>query len=599
MTEHRATGSYHERVHRRGISVRLGLSAALALAIPFVPGLDTGQRVALASFVVGYALVATLVDLIATPRRNELASVVNAVLGLAGICAVTLTVPAALVAALFPYLLAVTFVALMWGLAAGLVAAGSVAALAWLGQWAAPPSDRLDPFALVTFTVVAVGVALVVDRLSAERRSQADHFGRLYEALSEVSPTPDLEATLDSISASVDAAVASSYSAIMLREGDHLVLAAPRLSMGWSDDDIARYTRAELESRNRSPLALAMTEGVSVVVADLEREDRFGDWARRWRQVAGRYGIRSLVAVPLRLADETIGVLHVLYTRRKAIDREELKLLEAYADQASMVIARAQAYQREKELAERLEEADRLKSEFLGMVSHELRTPLTAVKGFVDTVLLHWDRLGEQQRRELLGRASGNADELARLIGQLLDFTRVEADRAEVVPRLCSLARIVDDVVADSGPVLGDHELLIDVPRRLSVVADPDAVCQVLRNLLTNAAKYSEAGTEIAVRAAPRGFEILVEVEDHGEGIAPDDVERVFERFYQACSPAHGRRGTGIGLAIVRRYVELHGGRVWVDSILGVGSTFSFTLPAAVQTGEGDDVGDAPSAEAV
>ncbi len=575
--------------------MRLGLSAALALAIPFVPGLESGQRVALASFVVGYALLATLVDLIATPRRNQLASIVNAVLGLVGIYVITLVVPEALVAALFPYLLAVTFVALMWGFAAGLAAATTAAAFAWLGQWAAPADDRVDPLALVAFTIVAVGVALVVDRLSTERRNQADHLARLYEALSDVSPTPDLEATLDSISTSVDAAVGSLTTAIMLREGDHLALAAPRLPPGWTEDEIARATRAELRTRDQSPVALAMSSGLAVVVSDLDREDRFPAWVQQWRHAVGRYGVHSLVAVPLQLGDERIGVLHVLFARRGAVGREERMLLEAYAEQVSMVIARAQAYQREKEAAERLEEADRLKSEFLGMVSHELRTPLTAVKGFVDTVLLHWNRLPDEQRRELLGRASGNADELARLIGQLLDFTRVEADRAEVVPRLCSLAKIVDDVIADSGPVFDDHELRIAVPRHLSVVADPDAIGQVLRNLLTNAAKYSPVGTEISVGAAPRGLEVLVEVADHGEGIAPDDVERVFERFYQVGSSEQARRGTGIGLAIVRRYVELHGGQVWVDSILGVGSTFSFTLPAAVQTGEGD----APSAEAV
>lgn len=589
---------YVERVHRRGIQVRLGLCAVIAVCFSVVPGLDAADRLTLVGVVVGYGLVATGVDLVATSARNNLASVINALLGLAVIFAVTLVVPSAFGVALLPYGIAVLFCAIVWGSRAGMATAAGASVLVWIAQAVAPPADRMEPVVAVSVTIAFFGVALVSDRISVERRSQIEHFGRLYEAMRSVSSLPDLSTTLESVTAAVSSAVGAYGTAVMLKEGDHLVLTGSLAErVGFTDEEIADYTRRELSSGDRSPLARALNTGRSVVIEDIALDTEFPEWAAQWRRVMAGTGVESQVVVPLHLGGDPIGVMNVLFARTGAGSDEERHLLEAYAEQAAMVIARAQAYQREKEATERFEEADRVKSEFLGMVSHELRTPLTAVKGFVDTVLLHWEKLDDQQRRELLGRASGNADELARLIDQLLDFTRVEANRAEVIPRLCSLAVVVDDVARDLAPVLEEHALTVDVARHLSVVADPDAVGQILTNLLTNAVKYSEPSTNVIVRAERLGPDVYVSVTDEGDGIPPDEVDRVFERFYQVGTTDRARRGTGIGLSIVRRFVELHGGEVWVDSILGVGSAFTFTLPAAVTAG-GDEQ-DPPAAQAV
>ncbi|MEZ5171496.1 MAG: GAF domain-containing sensor histidine kinase [Acidimicrobiia bacterium] len=588
---------YVERVHRRGIQVRLGLCAVIAVCFSVVPGLDTADRLTLVGFVVGYGLVATAVDLVATSARNNTASVINALLGLVVIFTVTLVVPGAFGVALLPYGIAVLFCAIVWGFRAGMATATGASVLVWIAQALAPPADRMEPVVLVSVTIAFFGVALVSDRISVERRSQIEHFGRLYEAMRSVSSLPDLSTTLESVTAAVSSAVGAYGTAVMLREDDHLVLTGSIAErVGFTDKEIADYTRRELAA-GTSPLARALTTGRSVVIEDIALDEEFPEWAAEWRRVMAGTGVESQVVVPLHLGGEPIGVMNVLFARTGAGSEQERHLLEAYAEQAAMVIARAQAYQREKEATERFEEADRVKSEFLGMVSHELRTPLTAVKGFVDTVLLHWDKLDDSQRRELLSRASGNADELARLIDQLLDFTRVEANRAEVVPRLCSLAVVVDDVTRDLAPVLEEHTLTVDVPRHLSVVADPDAVGQILTNLLTNAVKYSEPSTTVVVRAERTGPDVYVSVTDEGDGIPPDEIDRVFERFYQVGTTDRARRGTGIGLSIVRRFVELHGGEVWVDSILGVGSSFTFTLPAAVTAG-GDEQ-EPPAAAAV
>jgi len=241
----------------------------------------------------------------------------------------------------------------------------------------------------------------------------------------------------------------------------------------------------------------------------------------------------------------------------------------------------AQASEREHTVAEQLARADQQKSEFLALVSHELRTPLTAVKGFVDTVLLHWERLPGDRRRELLTRASSNADELGRLVRQLMEFGRTESGPIEIAPDTVEVASAVDVALCGIAPVTAGHRMEVEVPARLAVDADADAFNHVLVNLLTNAVKFSPSGSTVSIRARQDGDEVVVSVADEGAGIAPDEQERIFDRFYQSQNDSHAR-GTGIGLTIAQRFTAQHGGRIWVDSEPGHGATFSFTMPVAV-----------------
>jgi signal transduction histidine kinase len=225
-------------------------------------------------------------------------------------------------------------------------------------------------------------------------------------------------------------------------------------------------------------------------------------------------------------------------------------------------------------------EAAREQGEFLALVSHELRTPLTAVKGFLDTVLLHWNQLPDDRRRELLDRASVNADELNRLVGQLLDFSRLDATRIRLSPQPTLITDVAERVLDELGPALAEHPVDVDADGTV-VIADGNAFGQVLMNLLTNAAKFSAAGAPITVRAAAGSEEVIVSVADHGTGIPLEEQDRIFERFYQSPSNMLSRRGTGIGLTIAKRFTEMQGGRIWVESLPGVGSTFFVTMPAA------------------
>ncbi|HMF83730.1 MAG TPA: ATP-binding protein [Acidimicrobiia bacterium] len=242
----------------------------------------------------------------------------------------------------------------------------------------------------------------------------------------------------------------------------------------------------------------------------------------------------------------------------------------------------ARASEREHIVAARLAQTDHQKGEFLALVSHELRTPLTAVKGFVDTVLLHWERLADDRRRELLTRASSNADELGRLVRQLMEFGRTESGPIEIAPDTLDVAAAVDVALCGIAPVTAQHRMAVDVPDALAVDADADAFNHVLVNLLTNAVKFSPTGSTVSISARRDDSEVVVSVADEGPGIAPEEQERIFDRFYQSRNGNHHARGTGIGLTIAQRFTAQHGGRIWVESEPSHGATFSFTMPVAM-----------------
>lgn len=231
-------------------------------------------------------------------------------------------------------------------------------------------------------------------------------------------------------------------------------------------------------------------------------------------------------------------------------------------------------------------EADRAKSEFVSTVSHELRTPMTAIKGYTD--LLYAGSVGpinaEQQR--FLGIIKNNADRLTALINDLLDISRVETGRLRFEPRPVQIGDVIADVVnALAGQARAKRQkLTYEVVGGLpDLMGDRNRLNQVLTNLVANAIRYTFQGGEIEVRAYPVEEAVRVDVRDTGIGISPEDLGCIFERFYRANHPlVQESSGSGLGLSIARMFVEMHGGRVWVESEEGKGSTFTFILPAQV-----------------
>lgn len=235
-------------------------------------------------------------------------------------------------------------------------------------------------------------------------------------------------------------------------------------------------------------------------------------------------------------------------------------------------------------------EADRAKSEFVSTVSHELRTPMTAIKGYTD--LLHASAAGpindEQQR--FLAIIRSNTDRLTALINDLLDISRIDTGRVRFEPRPLQISEVISAVVnvlagqAEAKQQTLTYEVVGGLP---DVMGDRDRLIQVLTNLVGNAIHYTPEGGEIDVRAYLVEGAVRVGVQDTGIGISPDDMGHIFERFYRADHPlVQETRGTGLGLSIVKMFVEMHGGRIWVESEPDEGSTFTFILPVLAREEE-------------
>jgi signal transduction histidine kinase len=263
----------------------------------------------------------------------------------------------------------------------------------------------------------------------------------------------------------------------------------------------------------------------------------------------------------------------------------EIQLVETFADQAAIAIENVRLFNEIQATSKELEVASRHKSEFLANMSHELRTPLNAVIGFSDVLIQGMvGELGPKQT-EYLEDIRSSGQHLLSLINDILDLSKVEAGKMELEPSRFSLSDALQAVVmmvreraAGRGIGLSTQ---ID-PEIDPVEADERKVKQVVLNLLTNAVKFTPAGGQVQLRATRAGDGVVVAIRDTGMGISPADQARVFEEFAQARGGAtREQEGTGLGLTLSRKFVELHGGTIWVESELGKGSTFTFTLPLA------------------
>jgi len=309
------------------------------------------------------------------------------------------------------------------------------------------------------------------------------------------------------------------------------------------------------------------------------------------RQVAGLFGedeermasfIAAIAGAALENAEGFEEVQALTRTLERRVDERTLELQRANTALDTSLKRLQQAYDRERDVVRRLRELDELKSDFLSTVSHELRTPLTAIEGFAQTLIQRWIDVDETRRVDFINRIATNAASLNTMIAELLDFARLERGQAEVRREPCDLAYSVRKVVDRLETVLARHHVEIDVPDDVSVLADPNSCDRIFANLLTNAAKFSDPGSRIVVRGRDDGEHVVLSVSDEGVGIPPDELDRIFERFYRVQRGDHsGRGGTGIGLAIVKEYVEALGGRVDVQSTLGEGSTFTLTIRRA------------------
>jgi signal transduction histidine kinase len=289
---------------------------------------------------------------------------------------------------------------------------------------------------------------------------------------------------------------------------------------------------------------------------------------------------QSAICVPLLLADATGGVLVLETWQQRTFSERDLRLAEALAGLIAMYLDRKRLVGEANQCRGVMHNVGQLQQDIMASLSHEMRTPLASIKGYASALLLEEVTWKPQVQRDYLGIIVDEADKLGEIVTDLLDASVIDSGRLKIEKEPTLLARLARQVVDEIELRTQSHRFLVSFPSDFPVVdADAGRIRRVLYNLLDNAVKYSPDGGLIVVRGEVSDNEVTISVADQGHGIAPEHLNRLFERFFRV-KFASGRHvvGSGLGLPIARNIVEAHGGRIWAESKLGEGTTVSFTL---------------------
>ena len=293
--------------------------------------------------------------------------------------------------------------------------------------------------------------------------------------------------------------------------------------------------------------------------------------------------IKATLIVPLKIEGKLTGILLVGEKLSGDIfDDQELEVLAVLANQVAISLENARLYEEISETNAELMQASRLKSQFLASMSHELRTPLNSIIGFSKVLLNRFDGELTERQETYIRSVHNSGAHLLQLINGILDFSRIEAGKLEMISEEVDLHELIDECIETSMPLARGKQMKVEknVPLELPPLSgDRTKVKQILLNLLSNAIKFTGQG-RVLVSVVPEPDALRVSVADTGIGIREDDLTRLFEPFQQLDNPVvRSAGGTGLGLAISKKFVELHGGRIWAESRENQGSTFHFTLP--------------------
>ncbi|PIQ82573.1 MAG: hypothetical protein COV76_02970 [Candidatus Omnitrophica bacterium CG11_big_fil_rev_8_21_14_0_20_64_10] len=387
---------------------------------------------------------------------------------------------------------------------------------------------------------------------------------------------------------------------------------------GFEPEDFSRITLSHLIELIQTPV---LTQGQPIFAADVSGKQRGGEVSAAaflsqtkeksrqkriadptLKEIGEMAGLNAFIAVPIQLQEQARGFLlagsNPPYLPLEAGDLEMMTVLSA---EVGVTIDNLVLYEELKKSHDELEERvkartaelakaneelvrlNKMKSDFVSAVSHELRTPLTSIKGY--TTLVLGGKLGpiSEKQSERLTKINRNTDYLSNLITELLDIARIESGRVGMNLKPTKLTHLLENVADLLVPQLKDGklELKLEAPEKLpEIPADENHLERVFVNLLSNAIKFTPPNGTLTVRVTPRPEELQVEVADTGFGMPPEDVQKLFTEFFRADNPVNReRKGTGLGLVLCKKIIEAHGGSIRVNSEVGKGTTFSFTLP--------------------
>ena len=428
--------------------------------------------------------------------------------------------------------------------------------------------------------VIAVENARLLTELqtrTAELTRSVDQLTALSEISRAVSSTLDVETVLQTVVSRASQLAGSDGGAIYEYDdasSEFHIRATHNL-----EPALVVALRASPLHRGEGAMGRAAETRQPVQIADIQVG---GAYQSHIRNTLLDAGYRALLSVPLVLEDQIIGSLSLNRKTPGEFSEEAVEVLKTFATQSALAIENARLFREIEVKSRQLEAASQHKSEFLANMSHELRTPLNAIIGFSE--VLNERMFGDlnEKQDEYLKDIHASGTHLLSLINDILDLSKIEAGRMELELTDFHLPSAIESALTLVRERATRHGIVLQPAVDSGVGqlrADERKVRQVLLNLLSNAIKFTPEGGRIEVRAVREHGAVAVSVSDTGIGIAPEDQEAVFEEFRQVGSSAARQQGTGLGLTLCRKFVELHGGKIWVSSALGAGSTFTFRLP--------------------
>ena len=398
-----------------------------------------------------------------------------------------------------------------------------------------------------------------------------DHLERLLEVVRGLTTAPDLESFLQSIISEATELTNSEIASIL--EYDETAEELRFLSMQWFQRDVLRPIGVPL---NESAAGWVYRKGQPLIIQDVKADQRHFKVIDR----VTNHVTHSLAAVPLMVRGEVVGVLEVLNKKVDAhYTEEDITILATLGALAAQAMRNATLQRKVKAVNIELAELERLKTDFIAITSHELRTPLGLILGHA-TFLRELD---EGQYGEQLDTIVRNATKLKEIVENLSDVDNIQNGAARIRSNKVSLAKIAEDVIRTFQDEANTRNIALKLEGSnspLDIEADGVKLSIALSNLLKNAIQFTDSGGRVIIKLEEDSGYFKVTVVDNGIGIPARDLPRVFERFFQVETHLTRRYGgMGLGLAVAKATIELHGGRIWAESVQGKGSIFTFLLP--------------------